>query len=126
MEVILNIGLDNVRVPHNVALPCPLAESFVATRAARALNFKFNRSKLVKSDTEWTLVVEAQHTGDVAACTNWLAEALNQDCIAVYYPKEQRGALIGPRAAAWGEFSPEFFFNIDGSRLAAPALARAA
>jgi hypothetical protein len=126
MSFILNIGLNGVHVPDDVALLYPVAQSFVATRAARALNFKFVRSQLIKSDTEWTLVVEAQHTGDAAACANWLAEALNQDCIAVYFPDTKLGQLIGPRAAAWGDFNPEFFFNLDGSRLSADSMKVAA
>lgn len=35
--------------------------------------------------------------------------ALEQDCIAVYDLHACSGALIGPNAAAWGEFSPNYF-----------------
>ncbi len=48
-----------------------------------------------------------------------LALLLNQDAIAVYLPDFGHGALIGPRAEAWGNFNPEFFLLPDGSRLSA-------
>ena len=38
-----------------------------------------------------------------------LCDFLNQDCIAVYIPEQRAGLLVGPRAAAWGEFNPEYF-----------------
>ena len=38
-----------------------------------------------------------------------LAVLLGQDCISVYSPRLQSGRLIGPRAAQWGAFNPEFF-----------------
>ncbi len=38
-----------------------------------------------------------------------LALQLQQDCIAVYFPSTQEGRLIGPNAAKWGAFDPEFF-----------------
>jgi hypothetical protein len=48
------------------------------------------------------------------------ANELGQECIALYYPGAEFGQLIGPRAAAWGEFNPEFFLMPDGTRMAAP------
>lgn len=32
-----------------------------------------------------------------------------QDCIALYLPDLKMGALIGPHAAEWGAFNPEYF-----------------
>lgn len=45
-----------------------------------------------------------------------IAEQLDQDCVAVMI--DDKGLLIGPNAAAWGAFNPEFFFNIDGTTAA--------
>lgn len=42
---------------------------------------------------------------------------LGQDCIAIRYP-DGSGKLIGPAAAEWGDFNPEFFVLEDGSRAA--------
>lgn len=44
-------------------------------------------------------------------------EELKQDCIAVYRELTGGGALVGPRADAWGPFNPEYFLLLDGRRL---------
>lgn len=38
---------------------------------------------------------------------------LGQDCIAVYCVDKDRGVLVGPKAAEWGEFKLEFFKRFD-------------
>jgi hypothetical protein len=53
--------------------------------------------------------------------TAMLAVALGQDCIAVWHADEAYGDLIGPKAAEWGPFNPEFFILPDGTRLAETA-----
>jgi len=49
------------------------------------------------------------------------AIALDQDCIAVYYPGRSQGLLLGPRAEAWGQFDANHFRRFDRAdeRLAA-------
>lgn len=119
MEVILNIGLNGIPQEFDNVYPVgreiPLFET--ALTSVKCLNFKVIGFAIVASDTEPTLVVRASHTGDVRVCTTWLAERLNQDCIAVYIPSKDEGHLYGPRAAAWGEFNPVYFFQLDGTRL---------
>lgn len=120
MEVILNIGLDGIHAEasftNGVRNPDAIARSLTAVQTARRLGFKILQSKLLQSDTEPTVVARVE-----VANANWqvaeLAQKLNQDCIAVWSEREQRGALIGDKAATWGEFNPEFFFLLDGSRL---------
>lgn len=46
--------------------------------------------------------------GNVEALGFALSEALRQECVAFQFPNGN-GALVGPRAAAWGEFNPEYF-----------------
>ncbi len=43
---------------------------------------------------------------------DYLCTALDQDCIAEYCHDTGRGFLIGPKAAEWGEFNPEYFQSI--------------
>jgi hypothetical protein len=38
-----------------------------------------------------------------------LCRVLEQDCVAVVDLDSGKGELIGPNAAAWGEFNPEYF-----------------
>lgn len=40
-----------------------------------------------------------------------LASDLQQDCVAVL-DYDGEGYLVGPRAAAWGEFNPEYFHTM--------------
>lgn len=119
MEVILNIGLNGVPQEvdnvYSIGRKIPAFET--ALTSVKCLNFKVITCAVVESDTEPTLVVRATHAGDVRVCTTWLAEKLNQDCIAVYIPSKNEGHLYGPRASEWGDFNPEFFFMLDGSRL---------
>ena len=116
MKFILNIGLAS--------------EAYGVIRATDALLVarrffpSFLSITTVQSDTEPTLVLEVDahahpRTEPVRAAIHKLAEILGQDCIAAY--ANGVGRLIGPRAAAWGAFNPEFFILPDGSRLAQPA-----
>ena len=123
MKLILNIGLD-VKATSQIA-------AHVALEIVKACGLLVGKHKVVQSDTEPTLVVEASTDPTVLApfhaLTHQIAADLQQDCIAVFIPNTDSaksvGLLSGPRAAAWGEFNPEFFFLIDGSRLAAQKVA---
>ncbi|PUE41435.1 hypothetical protein [Limnohabitans sp. Bal53] len=42
-----------------------------------------------------------------------LANELHQDCVAVFHPDQHRGELLGPCAAAWGEFDLARFQRLD-------------
>jgi hypothetical protein len=78
------------------------------------------RSAVRVSDTEPTLVVEARGAPTATAAYE-VSKRLHQDAIAVFDGRE--GHLYGPNAAAWGDFNPAFFVNLDGSRLAQPLAA---
>jgi hypothetical protein len=121
MEVIVNIGLA-VGTNGNIGTGTALRELAQA-------GFTIDAHAVHRSETELTVVAHATFAGNEAQAHNageWLAMWLSQDCIAVYVPATGNGRLVGPRAAAWGEFNPEYFIQLDGTRLAAPALARAA
>ena len=110
---ILNIGL-------NTADGAITVEE--ARETLRAYGFSILREALLESDTEPTLVAEVA-TGFATALTVLqllyrVAEELEQDCIAGYRERTLGGALVGPRADAWGSFNPEYFLLLDGRRLA--------
>lgn len=114
MKFILNIGL-NAGATETIAAD-------VAKQVVAANEFLITKSAIVQSDTEPTLVCEVQAlTRSPSLVLQFLYQIaidLDQDCIAVYREATRKGVLIGPRAADWGEFNPEFFFTLDGSRLA--------
>lgn len=112
MSYILNIGLaregqENLK-PFNVL------------RAIRNLGCHVVAEGLRPSDTEPTLVVHVVHCAESTAET--LAVILEQDCVARYHLGNGKGQLIGPRADKWGDFNPEYFLLLDGSRLSAKTL----
>lgn len=94
-----------------------------ARKVLRAYGFSILREALLESDTEPTLVAEAEMATWFAAPLTVLqrlyqvSEELDQDCIAVYHGLTGGGALVGPRADAWGPFNPEYFLLLDGRRL---------
>lgn len=117
MSFILNIGLarkSNSNIGPGTALRA-LADDFVIL----AYNIR-------PSDTEITeITVVAEVINNFAPFSTYdrvfhRATALGQDCIAANNTDTEGGVLIGPDAAAWGAFNPEFFLLLDGTRLAAP------
>jgi hypothetical protein len=70
-----------------------------------------------ESDTEPTLICEISRepSPEEAAA---LCERFSQDCFAVYDNVAKKGALLGPKAAEWGDFNPQYFLvNCMGLRL---------
>lgn len=115
MNLILNIGLavkDGLPIGADAAL-----------LAVAANDFRVVKHLVAQSDTEPTLVVEVLVL-DLPALAwrklHQVANDLRQECIAAYNAETDKGALIGPQAAAWGDFNPEFFITPDGQRLAQP------
>ena len=47
--------------------------------------------------------------GNVRSFFYALAEVMRQDCIAAWNEDNEVGALIGPKAAEWGAFNPNYF-----------------
>lgn len=117
MTYLINIGLDRTG-----------DTSLSPAQAVAAINLRPGLSlwehTVQESDTELTVVARVSHLGmftDVNREFFRLARALGQDCVAVLHEDTGRGALHGPNAAAWGDFNPEFFLQLDGTRLAQPA-----
>lgn len=118
MNLLLNIGLARKNKP-NVKSQQVIAELLTA-------GFVVRSHTTLSSDTEPTVVASVKAPSflveeRVAA----ISCALSQDCIAVYNPETCKGTLLGPRAAAWGDFNPEYFLLLNGERLARPLQAAA-
>ena len=104
----LNVGLyinDRANTPDEVRANESVARNLCNKFAEGSAQFRTQTS-----DTEPTLVVKMRSNNPAGLC-NELARALDQDCIALYYPLEDRGELIGPRADKWGSFSKEYFIR---------------
>lgn len=107
MAIILNIGLAR-EGNTNLTVQDVLDE-------ATMCGMKFDAYRIVESDTEPTLV--ARLTAGSNLMNHTFSKNLEQDCIAIYADSINEGRLVGPNAAKWGEFNPEYFFLLDGSRL---------
>ena len=73
---------------------------------------------VLKDRTEETLVVMVPFVGDIHYFDQQLyfaADYMSQDCIAYAYEHDGRlvGKLVGPNAAAWGEFDLNYFLPYD-------------
>ena len=99
-----------------LASPEPTAEAILHT--LEEMRMPVSVFTVLQSDTEPTLVayIEVNFLAWRKGLYT-LAQAYGQDCVAAYVPLTGEGMLIGPQAAAWGEFNPEYFFLPTGSRL---------
>ena len=112
MNFILNIGLKSETLGDITAQQ--------ALNAVNAADVFVYGSQVFESDTEPTLVLSADFKTtkySIAKTITALAKELGQDCIAIWLPEWNRGELHGPKAAAWGDFNPEFFLMPDGQPL---------
>lgn len=118
IKFIINIGLNTA----NGAIT-----SEEARETLRAYGFSIVRDAVLDSDSEPTPVAKVINQGAspiiLLQLLHRVAEALDQDCIAVYRECTLGGALVGPRAAEWGPFNPEYFLLLDGRRLSEVASA---
>jgi hypothetical protein len=102
MQATLNVGLLNSKDGSTIPDQFALNE---VKRFFAVLDHKF-----AQSETERTLVAKVQADEHLRVNTYNLALMLDQDCVAICFGKY--GALIGPRAYAWGEFNPDYFINL--------------
>lgn len=119
--ILINIGLNVAGQP-----PLSLREALAVLMAERISVMAYAEHQ---SATEPTLVAhvilpqapDTRHPaseGDLTALAR-VALRLKQDAIAVWLPDAQDGTLVGPDAAKWGPFNPEFFLALDGRKLSA-------
>ena len=118
MTITLNIGLN---IGNTLALT--LSQAVQACERAGLSVASVTR---LQSDSEATAVVVLAD-GALPSLTGalfHLSVVLAQDCIGAW--DGLTGALVGPDAAAWGAFNPEYFFLPSGQRLGPVALPAAA
>jgi len=107
-----------MRYQINIGLEIPGVKQTKKQRRLQAIkalslleqHFAFVEASIKVSSNEETLVASFQ-TAPRRVYTAALAisETLKQDCVAVYCTDTKIGALIGTRAAQWGEFSTTHF-----------------
>ena len=110
----------------NIGLALPTGGAITADKACEALTaagFAFCSSTVVASQTEQTLVALVTFNTKARGRDTYgaffrVAEQCGRECIAVYSVMAERGALIGPKAATWGAFDPEYFYLANGDTLA--------
>lgn len=117
MIIELNIGLNVTNGDNRM---CKRSDR--AVLALRTLAGWITFDRRAYSQTEETLIlvchVDAEDRDEFNAVVFELSADLQQDCIAVYNATSFSGALIGPNAAAWGEFNPDFFIRYDAGATA--------
>ena len=118
MQIELNIGLNVTNGDNRM---CKRSDR--AVLALRTLAGWITFDRRAYSQTEETLIlvchVDAEDRDEFNAVVFELSADLQQDCIAAYNATGWSGELVGPNAAAWGEFNPEFFIRFDESAPAA-------
>ncbi len=112
MKLHLNIGLQVDSLDKGSVFN---SYEVMMSRAEYAINKLNQFGKVLRygfkvSNTELTLLVEHDCKGDVQRYT-WLANSLQQDCIAVFNPESGHGELFGHKAKEWGAFNPEYFLS---------------
>lgn len=100
---IINVGLDKPLGGYVTAgeLAQVVYDSRATVHAARIAVVTH------ENGTEQTWVAHVKGLTDEVVYD--IAEKLGQDCIAIYDTDTCTGKLIGPNAASWGEFNPDYF-----------------
>lgn len=109
MNIIVNVGL--VASMHSAVFPGEPINPNEVRAVLAEMGFRVVRSEVKESATEPTLVAELESGRilDVSAALCTAAEMLDQDAIA--FATKERGEVVGPRSADWGEFNPEYFLE---------------
>ncbi len=117
MIIELNIGLDIAGSANLQSQRDSRAEFALEFLRANAITQNIRGARRAQSSTEETMVVELNVSSGAEQrlrnAVDALAKNLAQDCIAVYYATGWAGELIGPNAAAWGAFNPDFFIRYE-------------
>ena len=96
-------------------------QKFEALMVVALLGGRSPRWEVQESNTERTLVVQfdlhnliANELRSFMLTVKFLADTLEQDCIAVYNNTTDYGVLVGGYSLEWGEFNKEYFLQYKG------------
>ena len=106
----INMRLD---VRDQVSTPADIDKHEAQALAILGCSFHHRADFLVNGALVPRLVAGVDAQGWDNAALRQLAVELRQDCVAVYYPDQDRGELVGPRAAAYGAFDLAQFQRLD-------------
>lgn len=109
MQYQINIGLE---IPGVKSTKADIRKRANYVKSLLSHKFAFVKATVKQSATEAT-VVASFHTSKSRVYPEALAisDALQRDCVAVYCPSERTGALIGRKAAEWGDFNKDYFIE---------------
>ncbi len=109
MKAILNIGLNQSK---NFTENPQKNSVLRVLEVLKMVGIDWQSVNTKQSNTEETAIVVIEKIGmDFKQKIHLAANVLQQDCIAVYYPHDNAGELIGEWADTWGTFDKsEFVF----------------
>ncbi len=117
MIIELNIGLNIAGSANLQSMRDSRAQFALDVLRATAITQNILGARRAQSGTEDTLIVKLSVSSGaeqrLRAVIDDLATTQCQDCIAVYNATSWSGELVGPNAAAWGEFNPEYFIRFS-------------
>lgn len=110
--IILNVGLkiDALGDEFNTYSICMARASLIQGYFVR-IGYSTGM-QVAQSNTEHTAIIELRNAIQglsIESVALELSAMLGQDCIAVYFPDDDYGALIGINAEKWGEFNKDYF-----------------
>jgi len=117
MLITLNVGLHAATLKNADGSPRLLNALSVQSEVCKAFHniVPFGlRSRVAQSATEPTLICQFTYpddtlADDIKAAVFALCGTCDQDAVALTC--DDTGLLLGPRAAAWGSFNPEYFLQ---------------
>lgn len=126
MKFELNIGLNvaaDMNSKADINARVGMALRLVRARFGNGVSF-IRRYESEYVDPTGKIVLESGlfvAVDTVRVKANWIvysaveviAAALEQDCIAVYFPDAAFGKLVGPKASAWGSFNLAYFKRFE-------------
>lgn len=84
--------------------------------ALERAGFRVEHAAIADSETEETFVglltTHRDDDSDRTLALESVCRELGQDCIAVLPMDGTGGELVGPRAADWGKFNPQYFIGL--------------